>query len=93
LNGLLHTWDNLGAGTFNAGRYSNPALDTLIDGLRAESDPDRRRAMTGRALHIAAADVPYVPLYRYTLSWIMQKRVHATMMPDDTIPLRWTSVR
>ena len=36
LNALFHTWDNAGSGTFNAVRYSNPALDKLIDGIRVE---------------------------------------------------------
>jgi peptide/nickel transport system substrate-binding protein len=35
----------------------------------------------------------YVPLYRRTLSWVMQKKVQVVMLPDDTIPVRWASVR
>jgi peptide/nickel transport system substrate-binding protein len=93
LNGLLHTWDSNGAGTFNAGRYSNPRLDALIDAIRVENDAQSRRALVGDALRLAADDLPYVPLYHNRLSWIMQKRVHAVMMPDDTIALTRTSVR
>jgi peptide/nickel transport system substrate-binding protein len=93
LNGLLHTWDSNGAGAFNAGRYSNPRLDALIDAIRVESDPQRRRALVGDTLRLAAEDVPCIPLYRVGLRWIMQKRVHAAMMPDDTIALARTSVR
>ncbi len=52
LNALFRTWDKSGGGTFNAGRYSNPKLDTLIDGMRVESDLTRRRAMVGVALRI-----------------------------------------
>lgn len=93
LNGLLHTWDQNGAGTFNAGRYSNPALDALIDALRAESDAGRRRAMVADALRMAEADVAYVPLYRRKLSWAMQKKVHVVMSPDDSLAVRWVDVR
>ena len=93
LNGLLHTWDKNGGGTFNGGRYSNPALDKLIDAIRVEPDPLRRRTMTGQALRIAADDLPYVPLYRRTLSWAMHKRVKVVMWPDDVINLRWASVQ
>jgi len=93
LNGLLHTWDRDGAGTFNGGRYANPRLDALIDAVRTEPDPGRRRAITERALKMASDDVAYVPLYRRTLSWVMQKKVHVVMLPDDTLPLRWVSVR
>jgi peptide/nickel transport system substrate-binding protein len=93
LNGLLHSWDVDGGGTFNAGRYANPALDALIDRLRAEDDPDRRGALVDAALRIARDDVAYVPLYRRTLSWAMQKRVHVVMSPDDILAARWVSVR
>ncbi|MFN8866913.1 MAG: ABC transporter substrate-binding protein, partial [Pseudomonadota bacterium] len=45
LNGLFRTFDRSGLGSFNAGRYSNPKLDTLIDQIRVEPDLTRRRAM------------------------------------------------
>jgi len=92
LDALLHTWDGQGAGTFNAGRYSNPRLDALIDAIRVEPDPLRRRALTGAALRIAADDLPYVPLYRRTLSWAMRRGVQAPMWPDDTLYVRRASV-
>ena len=93
LNGLLHTWDGNGGGTFNAGRYSNPRLDALIDAVRTELDPDRRRTLVATALKLAGDDIAYVPLYRRTLSWAMQKKVHVVMLPDDTLPVRWASLR
>jgi peptide/nickel transport system substrate-binding protein len=93
LNGLLHTWDANGGGTFNAGRYSNPRLDALIDAVRTELDVAKRRAMVAEALRLAEQDIAYVPLYRRTLSWVMQKKVQVVMMPDDTIPVRWVVVR
>jgi len=93
LNGLLHTWDRDGGGTFNGGRYSNPRLDALIDAVRVEPDAARRRTLVATVLKLAADDVAYVPLYRRTLNWVMQKKVHVVMLPDDTIPVRWVSVR
>jgi peptide/nickel transport system substrate-binding protein len=93
LNPLLHTWDRNGGGTFNAGRYSNLRLDALIDAVRTELDPVRRRALVAAALKLAGDDIAYVPLYRRTLSWAMQKNVHVVMLPDDTIPVRWAAVR
>ena len=92
LNGLLHTWDRDGGGTFNGGRYSNAHLDALIDAVRTERDPARRHALVQAALRAASDDIAYVPLYRRTLSWVMQKKVHVAMLPDDTLPLRWISV-
>lgn len=93
LNGLLHTWDANGGGTFNAGRYSNPRLDGLIDALRTELDAGRRRTLADEALKLAEDDIAYVPLYRRILSWAMQKKVQVVMLPDDTFPVRWAVVR
>ena len=93
LNALFHTWDKGGGGTFNAGRYSNPALDTLIDNIRVEPDLTRRRAMIGVALRMVRDDLPYIPLYRRVLSWAMSKKVQAIQWPSDWIELRWVKVR
>jgi peptide/nickel transport system substrate-binding protein len=93
LNALFRTWDASGAGTFNAGRYSNRELDTLIDNIRIEPDMTRRRAMIATALRLLRDDLPYVPLYRRTLSWAMAKKVSAVQWPSDTIELRWVRVR
>ena len=93
LNGLLHTWDEKGGGTFNGGRYSNRKLDALIDAIRGEADVARRRALVTEALLMAQADVAYVPLYRRKLSWVMQKKVHVVMSPDDALVVRWVNVK
>jgi peptide/nickel transport system substrate-binding protein len=93
LNALFHTYDKGGAGTFNAGRYSNPSLDTLIDNIRVEPDLTRRRAMIGVALRLVRDDIPYVPLYRRTLSWAMSKKVTAVQWPTDSLELRWVKLR
>jgi peptide/nickel transport system substrate-binding protein len=93
LNGLLRTWDPRGSGTFNAGRYSNPKLDALIDAIRVEPDLTRRRALVGTVLRLAAEDMPYLPLYRRKLTWAMRKDVRVVMWPNDLIELRWVRVR
>ncbi|MGL6110136.1 MAG: ABC transporter substrate-binding protein [Rubrivivax sp.] len=89
LNALFRSHDKSGLGSFNAGRYSNPKLDVLIDGLRVEPDLTRRRAMVGVALRLIGDDLPYIPLYRRTLSWAMNSRFSAVQWPNDAIELRW----
>ena len=93
LDALLRSWDTKGSGTFNAGRYSNPKLDSLIDAIRVEPDLAKRRAMVGTALRIAADELPYLPLYRRKLSWAMRSDVQAVMWPNDLIELRWVRVK
>jgi peptide/nickel transport system substrate-binding protein len=93
LNALLRSWDKSGLGTFNAGRYSNPKLDVLIDAMRVEPDLTHRRAMVGTVLRLATDDVAYVPLYRRTLTWAMAKKVRAVIWPNDTAELRWVRMQ
>ena len=93
LNGLFRTFDRAGLGTFNAGRYSNPKLDTLIDQIRTEPDLTRRRAMVTTVLRLVGEDLPMIPLYRRTLTWAMAKKVSVVQWPNDAIELRWVRVK
>jgi peptide/nickel transport system substrate-binding protein len=93
LNALFRSYDKGGLGTFNAGRYSNPKLDGLIDGIRTEPDITRRRAMVSTVLRLVADDLPYIPLYRRNLSWAMSKKVSVVQWPNDTMELRWVRVK
>jgi peptide/nickel transport system substrate-binding protein len=93
LNGLFRSFDPAGLGTFNAGRYSNPALDKLIDAIRIEPDLGKRRAMVGEVLKLVAADLPYVPLYRRKLNWAMAQKVGVVQWPNDTLELRWAKLQ
>ena len=93
LNALFRSWDKSGPGTFNAGRYSNPKLDALIDGMRVEPDLTRRRALVGVALRIVGDELPFIPLYRRTLTWAMSRSVSAVQWPNDSPELRWVSLK
>ena len=93
LNALMRTFDKSGLGTFNAGRYSNPKLDALIDSLRVEPDATRRRAMVATVLRLAADELPLLPLYRRTLTYAMAKKVQLVQWPSDAPELRWLRVK
>jgi peptide/nickel transport system substrate-binding protein len=92
LGAIVRTYGNDGAGTFNGGRYSNPKLDALIDGLRIEPDLARRRQMVGEALRIVHAELPLLPLYRRTLAWAMRPGVSVVHWPNDILDLRFATV-
>ena len=64
-------------------------LDALIDAIRVEPDLTKRRALVCVVLRLAAEELPYVPLYRRTLTWAMRKDVRVVMWPNDSIELRW----
>ena len=93
LNALFRSFDRSGLGTFNAGRYSNPELDAVIDAIRVEPDLAKRRAMVGQALTMVAQDLPYVPLYRRKLNWAMAANVDVVQWPNDTLELRWARLK
>ncbi|MEO5735613.1 MAG: ABC transporter substrate-binding protein [Rubrivivax sp.] len=93
LNALFRSFDPAGYGTFNAGRYSNPKLDVLIDNIRIEPNRVRRRAMVTTVLRLVADDLPMVPLYRRVLTWAMKKNITLVQWPNDTLEVRWLQVK
>ncbi len=92
LNSLVRSYDGGSAGQFNGGRYSNPRLDQLIDGIRIEPDLTKRRQMVGDALRLMHTDLPMIPLYRRTLTWVMRPNVSVVQWPNDVLELRWVRI-
>ena len=93
LQSLVRTNDGLSAGAFNGGRYSNPALDALVDGLRVEPDVARREAMISDALRLMNAELPILPLYRRHHNWVMRPNIDVVQWPNDLLELRWVVIR
>jgi len=92
LNSLVRTYDGGSAGQFNGGRYSNPRLDQLIDGIRVEPDLATRRRMVGDVLRMLHDDLPLIPLYRRTLAWAMRTNLNVVQWPNDLLELRWVRI-
>lgn len=92
LNAIVHSYGSDGPGTFNGGRYSNPRLDQLIDSIRVEPDIARRRALVGDALRMMRTDLPLIPLYRRTLTWVMRPEVSVAQWPSDILELRYVQI-
>ncbi len=92
LNAIVHSYGADGAGTFNGGRYSNPRLDQLLDAIRVEPDLARRRQLVGDALRIMRAELPLIPLYRRTLTWVMRPDISVAQWPNDILELRFVQI-
>jgi peptide/nickel transport system substrate-binding protein len=92
LNAIVRSHGVEGAGTFNGGRYSNPQLDQLLDTIRVEPDLSRRRQLVGDALRIMRADLPLIPLYRRTLTWVMRPDISVAQWPNDILELRFVQI-
>ena len=89
LNAMVRSYGDGGLGAFNAGRYSNPKLDAIVDAIRVEPDLAKRRQLVGDALAIVHADLPLIPLYRRTLAWAMRPGIDAVIWPNDILELRF----
>ena len=93
LQSTVRSNDGLAAGAFNAGRYSNPKLDALIDGLRVEPDLAKRRRMASDALRLMNVELPMVPLLRGQQNWVMRPNIDVVHWPNDVLELRWVVMR
>jgi peptide/nickel transport system substrate-binding protein len=93
LHSIVRSHDGASGGAFNAGRYSNPKLDALIDGLRVEPDVAKRRAMVGEALRLVHAERAILPLYRRHHNWVMRPNIDVVQWPNDVLELRWVTVK
>lgn len=73
LDSMLHTPDTeLGFGGDNLAAYSNREVDRLIEESAQSADMRLRRELLAQAMHLAMADLTYVPL----------------VVPDDLLGLR-----
>ena len=71
----VHSWDTaLGLGTANRGRFSDAAIDAIIQRARTTIDDDQRRALTQQATRMALVDrTALIPLYFQTNTWAMRR--------------------
>jgi peptide/nickel transport system substrate-binding protein len=91
LQSLLRTPAGGSDGNYNLGRYSNPAMDKVIDRAKTEADQTARTKLLTSALQMASEDVAMIPLHNQMLTWVMRKEIQLTMRPDNRID--WTLVR
>lgn len=84
LRGLLATYDReLGNGTSNRGRYSNPEFDRLLGlALTAMDDAERERLLR-QATQVAMADAALIPLYFQLNTWASRSGLTYIARADD----------
>ncbi|HYG41518.1 MAG TPA: ABC transporter substrate-binding protein, partial [Bordetella sp.] len=63
----------LGMGTSNYGRYSNPELDKIFRQAVTTVDDAKREKLLQQALTIALADLPSIPLHFESSIWAFRK--------------------
>jgi peptide/nickel transport system substrate-binding protein len=80
-----------GLGGTNRGRYSNPALDAVIEEALATVDPEPHDALLRQASRIVVDDVAILPLHFEVTPWALRAGLTMTPRVDQHTVL--TSVR
>jgi peptide/nickel transport system substrate-binding protein len=73
LRGLFHT--DAMAGAYQVAGYSNPALDSVLDAIEAQTDRDAAPPLWSRAQELVAADQPWTFLYFVTDLILVRSRL------------------
>ena len=62
--------------------------------MRSASNPTSRAAaqLVGDALRLMHADLPLIPLYRRTLTWVMRPDISVAQWPNDILELRFVEI-
>jgi peptide/nickel transport system substrate-binding protein len=84
LRSLAHTTDaDKGFGAWNWARYSNPALDKLIEQSLATVDPAKRETAARAASALAVKDVAFIPIHYQVATWAMKRNLDYVARTDE----------
>jgi len=86
LNNAIHT-PSPRHGRWNPGKYSNPAVDKLIEDASIELDLEKRTKLMTEAFKLFKADYGAIPLYQEPLAWAAKKSVKVVLAPDNKMRL------
>ena len=91
LSEVLHSRTDQQGG-LNVGRYSNPALDALIDQAGNAPDETQRRALIRSALLLEKQDIGHIPLHQQPITWAAKKGIDMHQGPDNQLRLQLVTV-
>ncbi|MDQ6679802.1 MAG: ABC transporter substrate-binding protein, partial [Pseudomonadota bacterium] len=93
LDSLLVTPDKQkGVGTTNKSRYSNPAMDKLVESAGTTMDDKERGAMLAKASELAMADYAMLPIHFEHSVWAMKKGLKFEGRADQETLVQYVSV-
>ena len=92
LNNVFRTRDQQ-SGSWNAGRYSDPAFDALAQRIAVEMDPARRTAMITEAFALERAHMWSVPLYREPMLLAMRANLEMPAFADGRVRFWYAHLR
>ncbi len=88
LSFLYHTREGARGG-WNATRYSNKELDTMIQSLATEVDTTKRNATMAKALQIAKDSLTHIPLHNQNIAWAMKSSFNIPVNGENTMYLKY----
>ncbi len=84
LKSLIHTYDKeRGFGAANRGRYSNAAVDKMIEDALATVDDTKRAALLAKATEVAIGDGAIIPLHYQVSTWAAKKGISYKARTDE----------
>ena len=90
---ILHSNDPASQkGAYNYGRFSDPALDKLIDAAAVEMDVAKRKQLIIDAIALQTREYRHIVLHRQKLSWIAKKNVTPVLLPSNLVRAEWIKV-
>jgi peptide/nickel transport system substrate-binding protein len=96
----LATYDReLGMGSVNRGRYSNPEFDRRLRAAMAEMDEERREKGLQDAMRFVMQDTPVAPILLFSNVWALRRglehaaRADEATRPQDVRPARGVANR
>jgi peptide/nickel transport system substrate-binding protein len=92
LRGIMMTREKVGAASWNAGGYSNPEVDALIEQVMAETDAAKRVALIHQAQRIHNREFGHIPLYHIMIPWAMRQGVELAHRADNLLFIRDVAV-
>ncbi|MES2934031.1 MAG: ABC transporter substrate-binding protein [Pseudomonadota bacterium] len=72
-----------GWGSWNWGKYSNPAVDGLVQSALGSVDQAKREDFARQAAAIALKEVAVVPMHHQYATWAMRKGIKYTARTDE----------
>jgi peptide/nickel transport system substrate-binding protein len=80
-----------GQGTTNRSRYSNPAMDKLVNDSGAMMDDAQRAETLAKASEIAMADFAMLPIHFEHSVWAMKKGIHFQGRADQQTMVQYAT--
>jgi peptide/nickel transport system substrate-binding protein len=86
LNEVLRTASQT-TGGLNYGRWSNAALDALVEQAAEAGDEPTRQRLIRDALAIERAEIAHVPLFQQPIAWAARRGIDLRQAPDNRLRL------